>query len=91
MKRTAVDQVRKPSVEKRFDRVVSFAVERGEEEQQDAQHRCPQNELLPLLREFVVPAFDTDHAAGEIQGNNSAENAQQQHVWDTPDVKRLGL
>ena len=70
------------AVEQQFDGVVAFAVERGEEEDEYAQHGASQGEFLVGVLELAEEAFDGVHGAGEVERYQSAEDAQHDDVGD---------
>ena len=53
-----VHEVDKVAVEQGLDRVVALAVERGEEEDEDAEHGRTEDEALPAVGKAGVDPFD---------------------------------
>ena len=86
-----VHEVDKVAIEQGLDRVVALAVERGEEEDEDAEHGRTEDEALPAVREAGVDPFDAQHGTGEVERDESAEDAQQEDVGDALHDELLGL
>ena len=70
-------------VQQRANRVVTFTIQRREKEDKHTQHNTAEQELLPVHTQLAVHPFHPVHHPCKIKGNQSAEDAQQQHVRDT--------
>ena len=65
------------SVEKQFDKLVAFTVERREKIDEDAQHGAADEQLHVGVGVFAEHILQRVHRAGEVERHEAAEDAQQ--------------
>ena len=73
------------AVKQKGDEVVTFAVERREEVDEQAQHGGSQEELLIATLQLAEDTFEEIHGSGKVERHQSANDSESQIGWDAID------
>ena len=77
------------AVKQKGDEVVSFAVERREEIDEQTQHGGSQKEFLVATLQLAEDAFQEVHCSGKVERHQSTNNAEGKISWDAIDCESV--
>lgn len=78
-------------VQQAGDGSVALAVERWQQEDGETEDGRPEEKLFPRRAYLAEDVLHAGHHAGKVERDESAEDAQQNHVGDTGRLESLGL
>ena len=77
------------TVQQQFYRVIAFTIKRWEKEYQDTQHGTAYQQFLIREFQFAEQPFHRIHGTSKVEGNQSTENSQHNHIRNTLQFKSL--